>query len=345
MVDISVIIPAHNTAGYIEKCIKSVLVKDDLDKEIIVIDDNSSDETVSIIHRISKNDERVKVVCLEKSKGVSNARNIGLEMAKGKYIAFIDSDDYVCKSYFRRLYDCAEAHNANITMCGYMIETDGRLIHNNESKREGAEGNDFYSDWLIYFFCVNGVKHFSPKVWRSLFRRKFIEENRIRFTNCKVEEDTLFTTECIIKNPPSISIPYINEELYIYLIRKKSSSHGSRNDLHDKVVCFKQLENIISDSTLTNVQKNSILQYTKAFHRNALLINALRENSYTGMRKYVKTVRKSEFGEVHMNMKEKFRFFFCLNRKKRIYECFFSIGLFTLAKFLSDFFVKNNGGD
>ncbi len=115
---LSVIIPAYNVEKYIKRCINSVLSQDLKNIEIIVIDDGSKDKTSDICLEISKNNKNIIYKKVQNS-GCSAARNLGISMAKGKYIAFLDSDDWVDLDMYINMVEEAEKNQADIVICGF----------------------------------------------------------------------------------------------------------------------------------------------------------------------------------------------------------------------------------
>lgn len=113
---ISIIVPIYNTEKYLEKCIKSILNQNYENIEIILINDGSTDNSLNICKKYKEQDNRI-VVINKKHTGVSESRNRGLEIAKGDYIAFVDSDDYIDRRMFEKLIEGAEKYNAEISMC------------------------------------------------------------------------------------------------------------------------------------------------------------------------------------------------------------------------------------
>ena len=113
---ISIIVPIYNTEKYLEKCIKSIINQNYKNIEIILVNDGSTDNSLNICKKYKEQDNRI-VVINKKHTGVSESRNIGLEIAKGDYIAFVDSDDYIDRRMFEKLIEGAEKYNAEISMC------------------------------------------------------------------------------------------------------------------------------------------------------------------------------------------------------------------------------------
>ena len=119
MVKVSVIVPVYNVENYIEKCLDSLLNQTLDDIEIIVVNDGSTDNSANIIKEKYVN----KIVYLEKENGgLSDARNFGLPHAKGKYIAFLDSDDYIEPTMYEKMYSVAEKEEADMVECDFYWE-------------------------------------------------------------------------------------------------------------------------------------------------------------------------------------------------------------------------------
>ena len=118
MKKITVIMPVFNKEKYVEVSIKSILNQSLREFEFIIIDDGSVDKSGTICDKFAEKDNRIKVIHI-KNSGVSNARNIGLDMAEGQYITFIDADDKIDIEYLRNLYDCIRTSKADIVISGY----------------------------------------------------------------------------------------------------------------------------------------------------------------------------------------------------------------------------------
>ena len=118
MPQISVIVPIYNTEKYIHKCINSILGQSFRDIEIILVNDGSEDNCGQIVNEYQKADARIKVIHKENG-GLWSARNAGLDIATGKYISFIDSDDWVKREMLEEMYNKAEEHQADLVVCNY----------------------------------------------------------------------------------------------------------------------------------------------------------------------------------------------------------------------------------
>ena len=125
---ISIIIPVYNAEKYLRKCLDSVIHQTFSDIEIICVNDCSQDNSLSILREYEKKDARVKVINCVQNNRQAVARNIGLEMAMGKYIAFVDDDDWIDGDRYERLYRVAEEEKADVVLEGFLWEYENGLI-------------------------------------------------------------------------------------------------------------------------------------------------------------------------------------------------------------------------
>lgn len=181
---ISVIVPVYNAESTLKKCIDSILVQDFTDFEVILIDDGSQDKSLQICEDFAKKDNRIIVVHKENG-GVSSARNYGLEIAKGKWVTFIDSDDYINGSYFTIFED------KDLIFASYQIIQSGKLVY-----RMTSEGLDNHS--LSELVDKYGIDSMLRVPWGKFYKRNFIAD--IRFpADMKVGEDTCFVWKYLSK--------------------------------------------------------------------------------------------------------------------------------------------------
>ena len=118
MKKISVIVPIYNSEDYIDRCVRSIVEQSYKNIEIILVDDGSTDNSSMMCDEWAKNDKRVKVIHKENG-GVSSARNEGLKIAKGDYISFVDSDDYIDKKMIEKMLNQMEKGNTDLVICNY----------------------------------------------------------------------------------------------------------------------------------------------------------------------------------------------------------------------------------
>ncbi len=194
---VSVIIPVYNTSKYLDQCIKSVLNQTLKNIEIIVVDDGSTDGSTEIIKEYASLDSRIMPIYNSVSSGnPGTPRNQALKIAKGEYIGFVDSDDWVEASALEYLYLLSKENNNDVVITsGYWEEYEG-YRRSTKIDLEGIDAND--KNLLL-------TKYHSLALWDKLFRRTFIEVYQIRMAETKINVDIPFVI-CSLLLCESISI-------------------------------------------------------------------------------------------------------------------------------------------
>lgn len=180
--EVSIIIPVYNAEQYLNRCVESIISQTYSNWELILVNDGSRDKSGKICDEYADSDERIRTIH-KQNGGVSSARNSGIEYAKGRYITFVDSDDYVYESFLEKMLREAPA---DLIICGF----------NNSGNDEFSPGNidaDLDSDPESIYSIVN-VPYFLDSPWCKLFRKDIIDKHNLRFDlNMKLSEDTLFS--------------------------------------------------------------------------------------------------------------------------------------------------------
>jgi len=193
MVKISIIIPVYKVEKYLSRCLDSVLSQTYTDFEVILIDDCSPDSSGAICDEYAKKDKRIKVIHREKNGGASAARNLGLETCKGKYISFVDSDDYIVPEYLGTLVNVLESNQADVAQCGFyhvvneVVEKNEQVTFQENYTKEQAYG-------LLYGDGRNDVLNFL--LWNKLFKKEKIQN--LRFVEGLRCEDVIFISEVVM---------------------------------------------------------------------------------------------------------------------------------------------------
>ena len=183
---VSVIVPCHDVQYYLRACLNSLLRQSMGDLEIIVLDNHSSDGTAEVIAEYAERFFNVRPIYLEKDIGPSGARNLGIERARGKYIAFCDADDSVPEDGYRNLTKTAEKSRADIVVGDFL-----RVFPDGHEKGDNLEGDNPFAQCLM---C--GV------VWNKLLRRDFVLKYGFRFDTAIMHfEDLLFTARLLQTSP------------------------------------------------------------------------------------------------------------------------------------------------
>ncbi|WP_022776093.1 glycosyltransferase family 2 protein [Butyrivibrio sp. AE2015] len=190
---ISVIIPVYNVELYLDRCMKSILNQTYKNLEIILVDDKSDDRSNELCKDYLV-DNRV-VIEHGMGEGLSGARNTGLDIAHGKYVVFVDSDDYAELTMIEHLYNCLIDNKADTVIGGFRRKI-GKKIEIRENPFKGdvyEEHDEILNKVLKKMLASNGVDHIEMSVWKCLFSMDVIQKNNIRFPDKKyLCEDIIF---------------------------------------------------------------------------------------------------------------------------------------------------------
>lgn len=221
MACISYIIPAYNVEKYINKCLDSIICQSLEDIEIICIDDGSTDNTRYIILEYANIDNRIKVIYHETNKGTGYSRNDGIKNATGKYIVFIDADDYVDNLY-EKIYQKASKIDADICFYKFRdIYGEDEVIRRDNGKIRNSYPGVYNGKELLRHFINNG--EFFYYSCMSLFKRTFLVDNDIFFSNLNIGEGGEF----MLKNMLSAkTICVCDDVVYNYVQRSNSVTHS-----------------------------------------------------------------------------------------------------------------------
>ena len=204
---ISVIIPIYKVEDYLPRCIDSIINQSYKNLEIILVDDGSPDNCGKICDDYAKKDSRIRVIH-KQNGGVSSARNAALDIARGDYIAFVDSDDYIESDMYAHLYNNLIKYKADVSICGFLSiysnsnktcerKSDSVIdIHNGVSALQNVFSGDLYQGYL----------------WNKLFKKSLVDNQRFD-TKIKVCEDSLFCTQVFVN---AKSVVYDSVQLYNY---------------------------------------------------------------------------------------------------------------------------------
>ena len=223
MPEISIIVPVYNVVSYLEKCIASITSQTFTDWELILIDDGSTDGSADIAGKLHDKDTRIKIFS-KPNGGVSSARNLGLDLAQGKYVMFVDSDDICHPQLLEILYTAAES-DTELVMCNYSrFQTEPDFI-----KIEGCYPEKLKSRQEIYqSLILNNILH---PPFAKLYLSNIIERHGLRFPiELQLGEDVLFNLS-YLRNISRGT--YVNLPLYFYRDTPASLSKKIRRDYTD----------------------------------------------------------------------------------------------------------------
>lgn len=224
---ISIIVPIYKVEKYLNKCIESILNQTYSNLEIILIDDGSPDKCGEICDFYKNKDSRIKVIH-KKNEGVSKARNIGLDISKGKYIMFVDSDDYIDKNMIKELRKLITEQSADIAIGG-VIDVDENNNQINMSKKRTT----FTFNQLEAIRELLDENYFNSVCWGKLYKANLWKNKRF-CENSKIGEDLEILYEVFEK----IQKVVINTEkcYYYYTVRQNSVTHQEYNEKWKKAI-------------------------------------------------------------------------------------------------------------
>ena len=188
---VSIIVPVYNVEKYLKDCLYSVLTQSYINIEVILIDDGSTDNSGAICNEYELIDNRIKVIHQE-NKGLSCARNVGINMAKGEYIAFVDADDILNKNYILFLYKTCVDNEVKISMCKRQeFVNSSDVVSNSKEDYSGSIHSSFeLQNWLY-----NKNRSHVIYCWNKLFHRSVFDN--LRFPEGKVFENSYFTPRAL----------------------------------------------------------------------------------------------------------------------------------------------------
>jgi len=213
---ISVIIPVYNTEKYLSRCLEHVINQTYKNLEIIIVDDGSTDSSLTIAKRYAKQDKRIKILHQENS-GPANARNNGLSHASGDYIHFMDADDIIDEDYYAMMLAAAESTGADVAVSGLEQEGERWIVYKSQRIMKTQTNKFRYTFAFFLGFC-----------WRYLIRRDFLIKTDLRFPNRIMIEDLLFVIEMLRLANRVVSVPNV---FYHYLINPTSCTRSDNIEL------------------------------------------------------------------------------------------------------------------
>ena len=283
MTKISIIVPVYNTAKYIERCLDSIIeqtVKNET--EIIIINDGSTDNSDQIIKEyITEKGKKEKInYYVRENKGIAETRNFGIEKARGKYILFVDSDDYIdtrliekLQTYMEREVDLIKFKLQRVKQSGEVIEKVKGPVFEEVSGQEAF--NKMYSEDVLLD---------SPCVY--LIKKELFKNNKFKRT---YHEDFGLIPLIILKAKTIVSTPYY---LYLYV---QAPDSITRNESYEKILkkmedCFAHYDNMIKE--IENLQLNpKTLENIKIYYTNAIILK-LNELKKSEKNIYIKEIKK-----------------------------------------------------
>ncbi|WP_180272735.1 glycosyltransferase family 2 protein [Konateibacter massiliensis] len=248
---ISVVVPVYNVENYIRRCVDSILRQSYSNLEIILVDDESPDNCPNICDEYAKSDARLKVIH-QKNAGLSGARNAGIEIAKGEFIAFVDSDDFLAEDFIETLYKAVADTDSDIAICKYEYVKDGCMTQSHKPGERQVYSN---IQTIENMYSPDGA--FFVVAWNKLYRRDLFTS--IRYPKGRIHEDEATTHKLYYEAKQTV---FVDRFLYGYFVDGESITRKkfNRNRL-DWAWSVEQRLDFLEEKGLHNILPTAIRAY------------------------------------------------------------------------------------
>lgn len=242
---VSVVVPVYNVENYLERCVQSIRKQTYKNIEIILVDDGSPDMCGEMCDKLAECDNRIRVIH-KINGGLSEARNTGIDFAKGEYVVFIDSDDWIDPDMIELLLHLQKKHSADIVECSYRNVYKNRVVEETKCSAEVIVGDSIFAlegmlDW----------KYFKPVAWNKLYKREVL--GNIRYPKGKLHEDE-FTTYKYFYNAKKLV--YVDVSKYNYDRTREDSITGREFRAANLDACwaFRERVDFFDNHNITQLQ-------------------------------------------------------------------------------------------
>lgn len=250
---VSIIIPAYNVEKYVGKFLEGVIEQTYKNMEILVVNDGSTDNTLQILNQYALRDKRIKVISQE-NRGISKARNVGMELAKGDYFIFFDADDFVPPDGVERLVEECELTRVDVAVANMKKIKNGKTVARLKEIKKVYEKEEALRELF-------NEKYINCGIWNKIFRKEIVENERFQ-EDIKIAEDFEFLYR-VMKRVKKVAV---NNEVtvYHYYVRKNSIMHGKFDQKFEKEVeiCERILEE--TKKEYPSVMDAAIRRYQRA---------------------------------------------------------------------------------
>lgn len=281
-IKVSVIIPAYNADKYIEECISSLLAQTLQEFEAICVDDGSTDSTLEILERFAKEDNRIKVYH-QKNRYAGTARNLGMSYAEGKYLIFLDADDFFEKTLLEKVYEEAERCDAQVVLFR------ANVFDNQKQKimpMPWSFERKFVPDSVPFSAkqAPNLLRSVTSAPWTKCFLREYIIQNNLRFQEFQNANDVLFIFTALAA---ADRISYVDESLIYY---RKGLADNVQSRKYKQPLAFL---NAYSDA-FHELQKRGLYSYVKKGFHEAVIFGCM-HNYGTSKDAKIRSIIKEAF--------------------------------------------------
>ena len=253
-IKVSVIVPVYNVRNYLPKCLDSIIGQTLKEIEIICVNDGSTDGSDKVLEEYAKKDSRIKIVNRENG-GLSAARNTGMPYATGKYIGFVDSDDYIDSAMYELMYYNAEHFNSQMVICANhkLDDTTGIVFDDDPYYTLGYFPKELNNRVFNHNDTKGFFQDFCVMAWNKLYLRSFLEEKHARFPDGYIFEDGPFFTDIYFDME---RVTLVRDFLYYYRVNRANSIvvKGDKNFVDIFYVVNKMLANMRKTSYFNEIK-------------------------------------------------------------------------------------------
>lgn len=284
MVKVSVVVPVYNVEKYIGKCMRSLTNQTLQDIEIIIVNDGSTDGSIDIVKEYAKDNPRIKIYNKENG-GLSDARNYGLKKATGKYIAFLDSDDYITTDCYETMYEKAIKERSDLVECNFYWaypKTERRVKAKEDIGEKYSDKNEMIEKARVV-------------AWNKLYKKELLDRTGIEFPRGLRYEDIEFFYKLV---PYIEGVSFIKKPMIYYVQRKSSIANTQNEKTKDIFEVFEHVFEYYKEHQIYDKYKE-VLEYTYA---RVLLCSSFKRI----VKIKDKKIRKKLLNETWVKLNEKF---------------------------------------
>ncbi|MEE0942222.1 MAG: glycosyltransferase [Methanobrevibacter sp.] len=244
-IKISIIIPVYNVENYLKQCLDSILSQDFDDFEVICVNDGSADNSLEILKNYAQKDSRVKVIS-QSNNGPGNARNIGLAHAKGEYVLFVDSDDYLSTNSLSQIYNNAKSNQSDLVLFDfYQWDKLNDKCDNLGCHLDTTFDKDFNNFTFTYREIKKHVLNSFFNCWFKFYKKSFLDKFNIVFPENIFYEDVLFHVKSILL---AESISFLPNYFYNYRLSNQNSIMDDKSKIFDIIDVVDSVESFLKDN-------------------------------------------------------------------------------------------------
>ena len=265
-IELSIVVPIYNVELYLEECLDSIYDIKNIKKEVILVNDGSTDNSLKIAKKYKDKYPNITKVINKKNGGLSSARNAGIEVATGEYISFIDSDDFIDSKNYEKFFKEGRSNNLDIIVGTPIKYIDGKLnkfFRDNSLEKLGITDGVRFLEESIKSNC------YRMEVWDDIYRLDLLKKNRILFFEKLIHEDELFTPLVFLK---AKRVKLIDINFYYYRQRPRSIMSSLKKIIRLNSINFIYSKILVDNKNLTNILKNHFYhQYLNLLAENKIL--------------------------------------------------------------------------